>query len=75
MASSNETAPLAPGTYVRITFSGFKRARIAEYRGPLGPKGARVYSVFVCKKPRMFVEVLEEQLEVLEDQVSSSPAG
>lgn len=75
MTSPNQTAPLTAGTYVKILLSGFHRARVADYRGPLGPKGARVYSVLVSRKPRMYVEVLEEQLEVLEDQVSSSPAG
>jgi hypothetical protein len=29
------------GTIVKILNSGYGRAQIAEYRGPLGPKGAR----------------------------------
>jgi len=68
MAPENLTEPLKAGTYVRIRDSGFHRARIAEFLGPLGPKGARVYRVLVQRKPRrMYVEVLEEQLEVLGD--------
>ncbi|HEY1379916.1 MAG TPA: hypothetical protein VGF55_24150 [Gemmataceae bacterium] len=65
MATENQTEPLKDGTYVRILNSGFHRARIAEYRGPFGPKGARIYRVLVSKKPRMYVEVREDQLEVL----------
>lgn len=53
---------------VKILNSGYHRAVVAEYRGPLGPKGARVYRVLVQKKPRhTYIEVLEEQLEVLID--------
>ena len=66
MATQNPTEPLKAGTYVKILNSNFHRARIAEYLGPLGPKGARVYRVLVSKKPRMHIEVLEEQLEVLD---------
>jgi len=68
MAAPNLTEPLAPGTVVRIRDSGYHRARVAEYRGPLGPKGARVYRVLVQRKPRhVYIEVLEEQLEVLDE--------
>jgi hypothetical protein len=67
MAAQNLTEPLKDGTYVKILNSGYHRARIAEYRGPLGPKGARVYRVLVQRKPRrVYIEVLEEQLEVLD---------
>ncbi len=67
MATQNLAEPLKDGTLVRILDSGFHRARIAEYRGPFGPKGARIYRVLVSKKPRMYVEVREDQLEVLAD--------
>lgn len=61
--------PLADGTVVKILDSGYRRAVVAEYRGPLGPKGARVYRVLVEKKPRRtYIEVLEEQLEVLRER-------
>jgi hypothetical protein len=71
MTTQNQAEPLKAGTYVKILLSGFHRARIAEYRGPFGPKGARVYRVLVRKKPRMYVEVLEDQLEVLPDPPNS----
>ena len=67
MTPQKLTEPLQPGTVVKIHNSGFHRAWIVEYRGPLGPKGARVYRVLVVKKPRMHIEVLEDQLEVLDD--------
>jgi len=63
------------GTRVRILNSGFHNGQIVEYRGPLGPKGARVYRVLVVKKPRMYTQVLEEQLEVIEDTTGLPPAG
>ena len=67
MATQNLTEPLRDGTVVRILNSGYSRAWVAEYRGPLGPKGARIYRVLVLKKPRMYIEVREDQLEVLSD--------
>ena len=52
--------------------SGYDRAEVAEYRGPLGPKGARVYRVLVQKKLRRAdIEVREDQLEVLAEASSS----
>ena len=64
MTKQNPTDPLKIGTIVRIRDSGFGRARVVEYRGPLGPKGARVYRVRAGKKPQFtYLEVLEEQLE------------
>ena len=68
MTTWNLMEPLEVGTIVKILNSGYSRARIAEYRGPLGPKGARVYRVLVQKKPRpVYIEVREDQLEVLDD--------
>jgi hypothetical protein len=59
--------PLKEGTIVKIRDSGYHRAEIVEYRGPLGPKGARIYGVVAVKKPRLYLEVREDQLEVLEE--------
>jgi hypothetical protein len=68
MATQNQIEPSKDGTVVRILNSGYRRAKIAEYRGPLGPNGARVYRVLVERKPRLvYIEVLEDQLEVLDD--------
>lgn len=58
--------PLKVGTEVRVLNSGYGRATIVEFRGNLGPKGARVYRIQVRKKPRpAYVEVLEDQLEAV----------
>jgi hypothetical protein len=67
MATENVAEPLEEGTVVKILNSGYHRAEVVEYRGPLGPKGARVYGVVVTKKPRLYLEVLEDQLEVLSE--------
>jgi hypothetical protein len=68
MATQNLVEPIKDGTVVKILNSGYERAEVAEYRGPLGPKGARVYRVVVEKKPRrVYIEVLEDQLEVLSE--------
>ena len=68
MTTQNLIQPLRVGTAVKILNSGYGLARIAEYRGPLGPKGARVYRVLVQDQPkRTYIEVREDQLEVLQD--------
>ena len=68
MATDSHVEPLKEGTNVKIRHSGYERAVIAEYRGPLGPGGARIYRVIVQTKPRLvYVEVREDQLEVLDD--------
>ena len=68
MTTESLNEPIPDGTFVKIRYSGYGRVQIAEYRGPLGPKGARVYRILVSKKPRMYTEVLEEQLEVLDQE-------
>ena len=68
MTTQNLAVPYSVGTVVKIRNSGYDRAEIAEFRGPLGPGGARVYRVLVQTKPRrMYIEVLEDQLEVLSE--------
>ena len=59
--------PLADGTYVKLTHSNYDRVKVVEYRGRLGPKGARVYRLLLSTKPKMYTEVLEEQLVVLDE--------
>jgi hypothetical protein len=66
MTTPNLPEPLPIGTVVKIRDSGYGLARIVEYRGPLGPKGARIYRVQVRRKPRpAYTEVREDQLEVM----------
>jgi hypothetical protein len=68
MTTPNLTEPLKVGTVVKIRNSGYPRATIAEVRGPLGPKGARIYRVLMEEKPRrVSIEVREDQLEVLSE--------
>jgi hypothetical protein len=58
-----------PGDRVKILHSIGLQGVIDELRGPLGPKGAQVYSILLPRDPEpMFVEVLEEQLELLPDE-------
>ncbi len=68
MAIDYATEPLKIGTFVRIRDSGYGQApaQVTEFRGPLGPNGARIYGVRVGKKkPAPYLEVREDQLEVL----------
>ena len=68
MTTQNLREPLKVGTVVKILNTGYRRAKVAEYRGPLDPKGARIDRVLVQRKPRtVYIEVREDQLEVLED--------
>ena len=55
------------GTIVKILNSGYHSAEVVEPRGPLSPKGARIDGVVVAKKPRLYREVREDQLEVLSE--------
>jgi hypothetical protein len=69
MTPENLVEPLKVGTVVKIRNSGYPRAKVAEFRGPLGPNGARIYSVLVQRKPRrVYIEVREDQLEVLSER-------
>ena len=67
-ANNTPTEPLPVGTQVKIRLSGFKVCKIVEYRGPLGPGGARIYRVRVRPKPNpAYIEVREDQLIVVTD--------
>ncbi len=60
------TGNLPIGTTVKIRNSGYGPARIVEYRGAIGPKGAKVYRLRVRKKPKpAYIEVLEDQIEMI----------
>ena len=63
MSPQDINNPFEVGDWVNIRNSVYKRVRIAEYRGALGPKGARVYKIRLQKKPLEYVEVQEHQLE------------
>jgi hypothetical protein len=56
--------PLNLGDWVKIRHSGFKRARVVELRGPLGPGGAQVYRVRISRKPLkpIYIELLAEEV-------------
>ena len=76
MTAQNRAEPLTVGTAVKILNSGYGPATIAEYRGPLGPGGARVYRVRVQEKPwPVYLEVREDQLQVLDDARGLRPTG
>ena len=66
MDTKPEGEPLSVGTYVNILDSNFDRARIVEYRGPLGPGGMRIYRLRIRRDPKPFsIEVGEDQIEVI----------
>ncbi len=74
MTSNNLTEPLKEGQAVKVLNSSYAKAIIAEYRGPLGPKGARIYRIMVGRRPPQYMEVREDQLEVIETRdVQSRP--
>jgi hypothetical protein len=54
------------GDLVKIRHSGWRRGRIVELRGPLGPNGAQIYRVILRRKPKpVYIEVREDQLEAI----------
>jgi hypothetical protein len=64
MAAQNLAEPFKIGTLVKIRNSGYGRAKVVEFRGALGPEGARIYRVRVRNKPSpAYIEVREDQLE------------
>lgn len=67
MTTNNTSAePLQVGTVVKILHTGYRKGKIVEYRGPLGPGGARIYRVRVRSKPKpAYIEVREDQLAII----------
>jgi hypothetical protein len=66
MADDHTAALFKVGALVSIRHSGFRRGRIVELRGPLGPGGAQIYRVRVRRKPSpAYIEVREDQLEAI----------
>jgi hypothetical protein len=64
MAMKSDLAAFKVGELVSILNSAYRRGRIAEDRGPLGPHGVRVYRIRIQNKPRpAYIEVREDQLE------------
>ncbi len=54
------------GDRVKILHSNGITGRVVELRGPLGPKGAQIYRLFLWKNPKpVYVEVREDQLEAI----------
>jgi hypothetical protein len=64
--NNTSTEPLQMGTVVKILNTGYRKGKIVEYRGPLGPGGARIYRVRVRSKPKpAYTEVREDQLVII----------
>jgi hypothetical protein len=55
------------GARVKIPNLGGQIGKIVEFRGGLGPKGARIYRVLLRRKPRRdYIELRDDQLELVE---------
>ena len=66
MATQDSTEAFKIGALVKVLNSGYGTARIVEFRGNLGPKGARIYRIRVRLKPSpAYLEVREDQLELV----------
>ena len=66
MITNNSADPLQVGATVKIRDSGYGPAKIVEYRGAIGPRGAKVYRLRVRNKPKpAYIEVLEDQIETI----------
>jgi hypothetical protein len=75
MDTNNTDGSLKVGDRVIILNSGYKKpGKIVEYRGPLGPKGARIYRVRVRRKPKpVYVEFREDQLQFVPPKDEGTP--
>jgi hypothetical protein len=66
---TQQARPFKVGDRVKIISPGGLTGRVVELRGPLGPKGAQVYRIRLRRKPNAaYIEVLEEQLEIIPAQ-------
>jgi len=62
MATVKSSPSFQVGDRVAIRHSD-SRARIVEYRGPLGPGGMQVYRVRIARRPKStYIELCENQL-------------
>ena len=58
---------LQMGARVKIPNLGGQIGKIVEFRGRLGPKGARIYRVLLRRKPRRdYIELRDDQMELVE---------
>jgi hypothetical protein len=54
------------GARVKIPKLGGQIGKIVEFRGGLGPKGARIYRVLLRRKPRRdYIELRDDQMELI----------
>ena len=61
---------------VKVRHHSPLRAKIVEYRGPLGPGGAHIYCIRIGRKPKpLYVEVREDQLTLIPPKPATPPAA
>ena len=66
MDETKDSPAFKVGDMVKIRHSGFKRAKVVELWGPLGPGGVQVYRVIVRRKPTpMYIDLMEDQLTLI----------
>jgi hypothetical protein len=66
MSAEKAESHLMVGDRVKIPLSGFKKGRVVEVRGPLGPGGKQVYRVRVRRKPSpVDIELTEDQIVLI----------
>lgn len=68
-AGPTRPAPAGPtlkiGDWVKIRNFTIKRGKVIELRGPLAPGGVQVYSVQISRRPPRYVELREDQVELI----------
>jgi len=66
MTEKKVSQTLKVGDMVKVRYSGFKRAKVVEERGALGPSGKLVYRIIVRRKPKpYYIDVTEDQIELI----------
>jgi hypothetical protein len=62
--TNQQPGTIKVGDRVKILHSNIV-GRVVGLLGPLGPKGVQIYGVRWGRKPRPYIEVREDQLEVI----------
>lgn len=73
--NGKDRASIGLGSRVRIRHTNGLKGKVVELRGPLGPGGSQIFRIQIRTTPEPgFIEVREDQLEILKSPGSAGVA-